>query len=228
MNKNIIKIIFLISVVVSTTVFAKHDDDKNHNVNREVERLLHLKAEDPTRYEQELKEYRQRLAKKLKNLKEKNPDKYEELKSQTVENRRSFYESEFKRHPEERETIYNSYTNRLQKRLTYLQKNNPDEYERLKKRVENNAENFRKKGMRPPPEHFFKPEHPVNKKTMDKVKQIKDLIDTLPPEEQAEARARLKKKLEEKRDRVHRKEVEQDAGFGPRQPKDERQHQKTN
>lgn len=226
MNKNIIKIVFLISFVVSTTVFAKQDNDKDHRVNREVERLQHLKVEDPVRYEQELKAYRQRLAKKLRRLKEKNPRQYENLKAKAVENRRSFYESKFKRHPEERLKFYNSYTNRLHKSLIYLQENDPEEYERLKMRVENNAEDFRENGMRPLLEHFFNEKHLVDKKTIDKARKIKDLIDTLPPEQQEEARARLVKKLKEKREQARRKEVKREAEFGSRRPKDERQHQR--
>ena len=226
MKKNIIQIIFLISVIVNTTVFSKQDDAKSHEVNREVARLLQLKAENPVQYEQELKEYKQRLSKKLRNLRKKNPKKYEALKAKAVENRRSFYEHEFRRHPKGREKLYNSYTNRLHKRLTYLQKNNPEEYERLKMRVENNAKGFREKGMRPPIEHFFKQEHSVDKKTIDKVKQIQDLIDTLSPEQQEEAKARLQKKLKDKRAQAHRREVELDEEVGPRLPKAECRHQK--
>jgi hypothetical protein len=214
MKSYAIKFLLLVFVFLSVNLFADSKEFNPQSIRGEINRLNEIKKTDPERYEKELREYKQVLQKKIQYLKKHNPEKYAELRGERQREEHSHIKGEFERNPDKRVRTYTAYTNRLQSKLLFLKENDPESYERLKERIEQERDKRFKGNDKRPPNPFFEDMHHGNRERKKfgknenrlsndmqlRIAEIKDYINDLPPEQQEQARARLRKKLAEKRE----------------------------
>ena len=229
-----LKIIFCFICLLSINTFAdsRERDLEPRSIRREIERLKEIRDNDPARYEHELHKYQQSLRAKMQKLQKNNPEKYKEIQSKIVKQKHSILKKKFDKYPDKRVKTYSAYTNRLHRKLLFLQENDPESYEKLKARISKEREKrFKGNGQGPPPNPIFdhmprgRHEAPrdsdkMHRKDMQgKISEIEAKINQLPPEQREKAKARLEKKLAERRENFKKLELNKDSRDGTRKPK---------
>jgi len=232
MKTSVINFLLLVFVLLSVNLFAGSKGLDPKSIHREIERLNEIKSKDPERYEKELKEYKQTLNNKIQYLRKHNPEKYAELRGKMQREEHSHIKGEFERHPDKRVRTYTAYTNRLHGKLLFLKENDPESYARLKERIEQEREKrFNGDNPRPPNPFFDNMRHSnrarnkaaKNEKNFTgdmqrRIAEIEKYIDELPPEQQKQARARLQKKLAQKREHFKKLELDKKSKNGEPKP----------
>jgi hypothetical protein len=231
-----LKIIFGVIFLLSINIFAdsRERDLEPKCIRKEIERLKEIRNRNPEKYNQELYKYKKSLRAKMQDLQKNNPDKYKEIKFRILRQKYSFLNENPDKDPDKR-VNYSTYTNRLHSRLLFLKENDPESYERLRKRISKEREKrFKGKGQTPPPHPLFdqtpggkhekfRNSDDINRKKLQrKVSEIKAKIDLLPPEQRAEATTKLEKKLSEKHENFNNSGFNNNLRDGSKEPRKSR------